>query len=135
MTKYLSTLLIILLFSSCQQRPVYANSIKLSEHFCSREFACHHCGQCKVNMELVIALEKLRKLVNVPIIITSGYRCPIHNKTVGGVKNSQHLFNNAVDVKIKGYSPMQVTKLAKQCGFIWIKAYPTFTHIDIRRLK
>ena len=104
----------------------------LSPHFCKVEFACKCCGEVKVNRKLLITLEKLRLRVGVPIIITSGYRCPKHNKEVGGVSNSQHLYGNAIDIKIKTYSPAQVAKLAEECGFTWTKVYSTWTHIDIR---
>ncbi len=128
-------LLAILILALLMIKVARAQEMRLSKHFTQSEFSCHHCGQCKVNMELVIALEKLRNKINHPIIITSGYRCPLHNKEVGGAKNSQHLYGNAVDIKIKGYSPMQVAKLAKECGFTWTKVYSRWTHIDIRQLK
>lgn len=136
--KWLYILLALLVFvwlMFCLVRNVRAMDIKLSKHFQQSEFSCKHCGETKVNMELVITLEKLRSKVNHPIIITSGYRCPLHNKQVGGAKMSQHLFGNAVDIKIKGYSPTQVARLAKECGFTWTKAYKTFTHVDIRQVK
>jgi hypothetical protein len=109
--------------------------IVLSEHFKKSELACHHCQECKVNIELILALEKLRNKVNRPIIITSGYRCLIHNRSIGGAKQSQHLYGNAVDIKIGGLSPTTVAGLAKQCGFTWTKVYATWTHIDIRRTQ
>jgi hypothetical protein len=123
---------ILTLISGCRE-PVWAMETKLSQHFVSKEFACHHCGETKVNIELIIALEKLRSLVNAPIVITSGYRCPLHNKVVGGARNSQHKYGNAVDIKIKGYSPAQVARLAKKCGFTWTKTYSSWTHIDVRQ--
>lgn len=43
-------------------------------------------------------LQPLRDLVG-PIGISSGYRCPALNKTVGGAHNSQHLYGQAADIK------------------------------------
>jgi len=123
---------VILLFSSCAMTPARAEEIRLSKHFKQSEFACQCCGKTKVNIQLIIALKKLREKVKVPIIITSGYRCPLHNKEVGGAKYSQHCLGNAVDIKIKGYTPAQVARLAKECGFTWTKVYSSWTHIDIR---
>jgi hypothetical protein len=101
-------------------------------HFSQKDFSCKCCGQVKINQRLLNDLEILRGRVNQPIIITSGYRCPKHNREVGGAKYSRHTLGKAVDIKIKGMSPAQVAKLAKQCGFTWTKTYPSWTHIDIR---
>ncbi|NQT22347.1 MAG: DUF882 domain-containing protein [Candidatus Omnitrophica bacterium] len=108
------------------------NGIKLSEHFAQRELACSCCGETRVNFMLIIKLEELRERLNAPIIITSGYRCPLHNKAVGGVKNSQHLYGNAVDIKVEGYSPTEVSEIAKEMGFTFTKVYSTWVHVDIR---
>jgi hypothetical protein len=34
----------------------------------------------------------------VPLIVTSGYRTPEHNRAVGGAPNSQHLYMRALDI-------------------------------------
>lgn len=46
-------------------------------------------------------LDPLRRMINTPIIITSGYRCAKLNKAVGGVANSWHTKGNAADLRIK----------------------------------
>lgn len=40
----------------------------------------------------------VRKRINMPIFISSGYRCPRLNQAVGGVSNSYHTFGRAVDI-------------------------------------
>ena len=45
-------------------------------------------------------LEPLRKYINKPVVISSGYRCPKLNRLVGGVPNSQHLKGEAADIHI-----------------------------------
>ena len=105
-------------------------------HFQPKEFACKHCGKILIADGLVEKLETLRFwLGSEPIIILSGYRCPLHNKNIDGATHSQHVLGRAVDIKIKGSSPEYVAKIAKKCGFTWVKAYSTFTHIDIRETK
>lgn len=49
-------------------------------------------------------LQPLRDGLGVPIIITSGYRCPMLNKKVGGASNSQHQYGQAADICAKGKS-------------------------------
>ena len=52
------------------------------------------------NLEYTIEqLDELRRLYEHPIIITSCYRCPALNKTVGGKPNSQHVKGQAADIK------------------------------------
>jgi hypothetical protein len=58
--------------------------IQLSKNFNSIEFACPCCGRWKVDPELVQKLQQLRDHLGYPIIITSGYRCPRYNNSIGG---------------------------------------------------
>lgn len=44
-------------------------------------------------------LDDIRERYGRPIIITSGYRCPLLNKKVGGKSNSQHTKAQAADLK------------------------------------
>ena len=48
-----------------------------------------------------MVLDPLRRILQAPIIITSGYRCAALNKAVGGVANSWHTKGNAADLRIK----------------------------------
>ena len=48
-----------------------------------------------------MVLDPLRRKLQAPIIITSGYRCAKLNKAVGGVANSWHTKGNAADLRIK----------------------------------
>ncbi len=43
-------------------------------------------------------LDGIREKLGKPILITSGYRCPMLNKAVGGVANSQHQKGLAADI-------------------------------------
>lgn len=49
-------------------------------------------------------LERLRSVVNKPVIVSSGYRCSELNKAIGGATTSQHLLGQAADIKVEGYS-------------------------------
>lgn len=54
-------------------------------------------------------LEPLRQRYGRPIIVTSGYRCPLLNAAVGGATSSQHMRGEAAD--IKGSSPADNMRL------------------------
>lgn len=43
-------------------------------------------------------LDLIREKVGKPILISSGFRCPVLNKAVGGVSNSQHQKGLAADL-------------------------------------
>ena len=47
---------------------------------------------------LISALDKIREQYGKPIFVTSGYRCPMLNKAVGGVNSSQHVKGEAADL-------------------------------------
>lgn len=58
-----------------------------------------------INLLVDNVLDPVRDMVNTPIIITSGYRCPQVNRLVGGVDNSQHISGCAADFHVQGFTP------------------------------
>lgn len=102
------------------------------KHFKLDEFRCRHCRKLKLDINLLIKLEELRAKTG-PLIINSGYRCPIHNKNVGGATNSQHLKGTAADVRSTKMNPGQVYNYAdKIFSNGGVGKYNTFTHVDVR---
>jgi len=56
-------------------------------------------------------MEKVRAILNQPIIVTSGYRSPLVNKIVGGSMSSAHMTGHAVDfICPKFGTPLQICK-------------------------
>lgn len=47
----------------------------------------------------VEVLQPIRDAWGQPIVVSSGYRCAKLNTMIGGVKNSQHLYGQAADIK------------------------------------
>lgn len=118
-------------------------TVQVSAHFCSTEFDCHGRGCCTqtiVDERLIEFLEKIREHFNAPITVTSSYRCPSHNSSVGGAQRSQHRAGNAADIVVKGVAPREVAKYAESIGVLGIGLYETskdgfFVHIDTREYK
>jgi len=93
--------------------------IILSEHFKLTEFTHSATAQAKgidnsldvtvsdhakmivnnLHQLCVHVLEPLRRHFNIPVTISSGYRNPILNAIIGGVKNSQHIVGEAADIR------------------------------------
>lgn len=59
-------------------------------------------------------LEPLRILVGAPILVTSGYRSPALNKTIGGAKTSQHCLGLSADIHTNKYSIDKLYQLIKK---------------------
>ena len=108
----------------------------LSPHFSKSELCCKDCGRCIIAKDLVDALEELRALGPEPIEVHDGYRCPEHNASVGGVKNSQHLEGKAADIEIRGLTLQQQYDRAMQIPAFrngGIGVYDSgFIHVDVR---
>ena len=117
--------------------------MKLTENFSKSEFECK-CG-CEMpqdvldNIKIVAEqLQIVRDKLNKAIKINSAYRCPKHNESIGGAKNSQHKLGKASDIVVNGMSPekmfsllnsMMIDKDIKTGG---LGLYNTFVHMDIR---
>jgi putative chitinase len=91
------------------------NNIRLSQHFQLSEFL--NLEKYPDNLPTVqvlfnlkygcqYLLEPARREVG-PIIINSGFRNPRVNALVGGVKNSQHLWGQAADIRAKDQQQFQ----------------------------
>ena len=116
---------------------------KLSENFVSTEFDCHGNGCCSdttINPKLVEYVQKIRDHFGKSITITSGYRCAIHNRNVGGATGSRHSKGDAADIVVANTAPAEVAKYAESIGIKGIGLYETnadghFVHIDTRDTK
>ena len=64
-----------------------------------------------INLLVDNVLDPVRDMVNAPIIITSGYRCPQVNRLVGGVDNSQHMSGCAADFYVMGFTPSMMQEV------------------------
>lgn len=110
---------------------------QLSPHFNEDEFRCRHCRQLPADgmaPELITKLEVLRAMVGKPLIITSGYRCPTHNKAVGGAAKSQHVLGTAADISARGIGVDELARTAERVGFGGMGLYhrQNFVHVDVR---
>ena len=121
----------------------YTDETQLSAHFNAKEFRCK-CGKThdtELNPKLVDNLEKLYRVLGCSkIIVTSGYRCPTHDKNVGGNGTGQHTKGNAADIICYGQdgsiiSTKKVACKAQDIGFGGIgnidRTY-TAIHVDVR---
>ena len=113
------------------------NDIIIAPHFNLYEFACPCCKRVMLHPLLLEKLEKLRKIMERPIHITSGYRCFAYNRKVGGVANSYHLIGLAADIRVKDINLMEFLAYAEEIDFSGIGFYEkkNFLHLDVRPTK
>lgn len=60
-------------------------------------YSCSHCGKSGLEEDMVYELMFLEKTFCVDLIITSAFRCDVHNVVVGGSQKSKHLEGKAID--------------------------------------
>lgn len=105
-------------------------------HFTPLEFACHDgSDDILIDTELIVKLSIMRRRLNT-IIVNSGYRTIEHNRRVGGVASSQHLYGRAADIIIRfpkmSVAPLLMAMQADVIGFRGIGVYNDFCHVDTR---
>jgi hypothetical protein len=87
----------------------------------------------KMGFEFMLWLDKMRDQAGVPMVITSSYRSPTYNKSVGGASDSAHtdVPCNAVDVGMRrrasdpnwNYTRFQLVSTAIRLGCMRIGTY------------
>ena len=113
------------------------NNIGIAQHFRLSEFACPCCKKVMLHPRLLKKLIELRGIIERPVYITSGYRCPEYNQKIGGVVNSYHLIGLATDIKVKDINLIELLEVCEDIGFAGIGFYEkkNFLHLDIRPTK
>lgn len=106
---------------------------RLSAHFTEDEFRCRcGCAAVKVDPALIELLEAIRSVVDLPIQITSGYRCPAHNAAVSGTIDSAHTRGKAADFFVSGsIDRYRFLDAAFFCGARRIGIGADFIHVDV----
>lgn len=100
--------------------------------FSPREMASKREGALALDTNAMDKLQRLRDRLGVPLIITSAYRSPEHNRAVGGAKNSYHMRGVAFDIRMDNHDPHEFEAAARAVGFTGFGYYVKngFMHID-----
>ena len=121
----------------------------ISPYITRSEYSCSCCGKfppdfdednpMELYQKLFDAFSVVRKKYGSPIHISSGYRCPAHNKAVGGNQISVHTFGLALDCDLPNVE--ETHKVAgiveKHLPHLRMGIYTqdaSFIHIDIGHL-
>ena len=105
-------------------------------YFTRAEFRCP-CGACggfpaEPAESLARLADRVREYFGAPATVSSGVRCPDHNRQVGGVYNSFHLTGKAMDFRIQGRSAAQVLEFVRELPVHYAYAIDeSFVHMDV----
>ena len=125
---------------------LFDDKTQLSAHFNVSEFRCK-CGKAHDTLladELVNKLEQLYSALNCSkIIVTSGFRCSMHDRSVGGDGTGQHTKGNAADICCYGQDGQPISSKTVCCkaqdigfgGIANITPAYIYTHVDVRSGK
>ncbi|MEM5810410.1 MAG: D-Ala-D-Ala carboxypeptidase family metallohydrolase [Candidatus Aenigmatarchaeota archaeon] len=87
---------------------------------------CEGCRHTLIDLVHVARLDQLRRELERPIRITSGYRCQRHNAKVGGSSNSLHMRGMATDTNSIKESELAICRRI----FPRVIVYPGYVHLD-----
>lgn len=88
--------------------------------------------------ELVRLLKRVEKHYGKPVVVTSGYRSPKHNKRIGGANGSRHTTCEAADVQIEGVTKWELAKHVRSMsgrGGVGTYCHTQSVHIDIGSVR
>ena len=117
------------LFETEANKEYVGNYFRRGEFACRGENCCGHSAP--VNGELVECLDALREAIG-SINLTCGYRCYVHNESIGSKSTSQHPKGLAADIRHDDRDIDEMAKAAKDAGFRGIGTYTWGIHVDVR---
>lgn len=79
-------------------------------NFPYKEMACSHCGKNEMTREFMIFLQTLRDELRISLPVSSGYRCPEHDKSIGG--KGVHPSGKGSDILVFGENAHKLVKFA-----------------------
>lgn len=124
----------VMVFSRAMQ-----GTTRLTTNFQVYEFGCNDGSDTIVIHPFIpIICQMVRNKFNMPFVPNCGYRTPSHNKAIGGVAYSNHIYGKAVDIPAKnGVTPKQLYDFVDTLFGNWgeIGIYSWGIHVGIQETK
>ena len=99
---------------------------------------CGHpnCDKRSVSLSTLRRIERVRALVNRPLIVNSGGRCPNHPDEIHRTTPADHQNRTGIDIHLSGgVERGELVEFGLECGFNAIGVYKTFVHLGYREGK
>jgi zinc D-Ala-D-Ala carboxypeptidase len=106
------------------------------KYFKIEEFACRHCGEVRMDPFFLGRIDRLREYYGKPLVVSSGYRCPIHNAATSGTgPTGPHTTGHAADFLVARGQALELLRVALSMkAFTGIgvqqKGVGRFIHLD-----
>ena len=84
--------------------------------------------------QLVRTLKAIERHYGKPVVVTSGFRSPRHNRKIGGARNSRHTSCEAADIQISGVSKWDLAAYVRSLpgrGGVGTYCHTRSVHVDI----
>lgn len=94
------------------------------------EFTCSHTGKADMNELFMFKLQRLRDVLGIPLVITSGFRDPTHPVEAAKDAPGVHTLGRAVDIAADGHKKYVILRTAMSLGFTGFGIAKTFIHLD-----
>ena len=106
------------------------------KYFKAREFKCPDGTERCMAPEFLSQLDAAREFAGVPFKLTSAFRTPEYNESVGGSENSSHLRGVAVDIAASdSRTRFRIVFGLVKAGFTRIGVGEDFIHVDMDTSK
>lgn len=86
------------------------------EFFTKEEMDCKHTGNNEMELSFMLMLDAIRRVLNRPLIVTSGYRDPSHPVEASKSKPGEHTLGLAADIGIYGADALRLIEVATRRG-------------------
>ncbi len=108
--------------------------LTIAPNFVLSELAEAYKGRWAVLAPVLIdRLQEIRDAIGEPLYVTSGYRNPSYNASVGGVTWSRHIYGDGVDLDASSYSVEELGEHCEDAGADYVGLYEDgHTHCDWR---
>lgn len=101
------------------------------KYFKRKEFICPCCGKEWMDLFTLAKFDHARELAGIPFVVTSGCRCEVTNRAVGGAEDSAHLYGRAGDFKAaSSYDRFLIVRGLILAGITRIGIYAGHVHGD-----